>query len=82
MAHETLHMEIDTMVDEILDELRQTHGTAISQRISLPPIHSDMGDPAQQEQEKIARLKRMIAAGQYKVSPVAIARGILDKGDL
>jgi anti-sigma28 factor (negative regulator of flagellin synthesis) len=78
-----LSEEVETMVNEIMNELNvPSNDTQDAVGIKLGPINSDLVDPAEQERARLAHLKRQIQAGTYRVDPLAIARGIMLRGDL
>lgn len=50
---------------------------AADESVSINPVASQMTEPVFNA-DKVAQIKAAISAGQYKVNPDAIAKGLLD----
>ncbi len=83
---ENLDAEAEGLADEIMGALdlkgfggRKTHGAC---SITVGPPNSDLHTSAEMDMEKVARLRRMIQKGQYKVDAKAVAAMLMLSGDL
>jgi hypothetical protein len=77
--------EVESMVAEMMDELDMMTRNYEEQDvvdIRVPPVNSDLSDPREAEQARLAVLKKRIAEGSYKVDPLTIARNMMLRGDV
>lgn len=74
-------LELDNMVDEIIDEFeKKGRGNAV--KISVPPVNRDDLSDKEMEKARLAKLRSMIQNGTFKVDAMAIARNLLESGNL
>ena len=74
----------DALADELIGELNLDSGVEETQTmtISVGPSNSDLFNEEEINIEKIARFKRMIARGEYRINHGAIAEAMMASGDL
>lgn len=84
---ENLEAEAEQLADEILSELnlgpnKEVPMNATSRAISLGPPNGDILSDNELDIEKVARFRRLVRAGEYKVNVPALAEALLASGDL
>ena len=84
---DAFEMEADMLANEILGELDlkdaiRPKRQSGSLSIKVGPANSDILNHDEMDLQKVARLRRMIRRGEYKVDPQAIAAALMLSGDL
>lgn len=82
--NETLEAEAIAMADEIIAEIIAE--TAVEGQstcaIKTDANYSDIAGPEELQAERVARLKRLVAAGEYEFDALDVAEALFDSGDL
>jgi anti-sigma28 factor (negative regulator of flagellin synthesis) len=83
-VHENLQAEANTMADEIIAELTAEAQIEASGSCTIrsEKTYDDVSDPEAMQAEKIARLKRLVANGEYEIDPLLVAKALVESGDL
>ena len=83
-SKDNLGFSAEAIANEIMGDLDfdndVTHSATMT--ISIGPANSDLLNEDEMNIEKIARFKRMIACGEYKIDHGAIAKALMASGDL
>ena len=76
--------EAEVIVAEIMNELNLEEEANNMSDLCLIQVRSPLHDtaPAMRDKERINRFRRLIANGEYQVNPTAIARAVLESGDI
>ncbi len=82
-----LDAQAEALADEILDELdltseRDAAMNETTYAICVGPANGDLLSESEMDLEKVARLRRLVRSGQYRINTRALAAAMLASGDL
>ncbi len=82
-ATPSLGVEPAELAEEIVQELlaHKRLEAANSRTIAIGPANSDLRTREEVAFEKVRRLRRLVASGEYNIDPMEVAVAMLDSGD-